>query len=101
MNERKEAMKASLVQAESGASQTGLRSPFFPAPWHIGEHTVGMPIQALHDANDDFVADAFGESAAARIVQCVNSHDDLVAALERICHYANDVSEGGHSPSLV
>lgn len=77
MNERKEAMKAAL-QAESGASRSGLRSPeqeggFSIGPWETCLGTIlagdGSPV-------------VLGKANAARIVQCVNSHDDIVAALE-------------------
>ena len=103
MNERKKAMQESLVQATSGASCSGLRSPeqggkHTPTPWMMqaADHNTGEFLFWIEGDDQNinvcnfyyrsldglWVENTNAEANAARIVQCVNSHDDLVAALE-------------------
>jgi len=61
-----------------------MTSKHTPTPWQ-DTGTNGDGFQVIKDAEDCLVAYVFPpEANAARIVRCVNTHDELVAALERI-----------------
>ena len=57
-----------------------------PTPWHtghFGESEFGREI--VFDAHSGQVCEAIEPDDAAFIVRSCNAHDDLYAALERVC----------------
>lgn len=70
---------------------------FTPAPWRVGRDNVILSGQRPDIA---WPARANSEGDARRIVQCVNAHDDLVAALAGMVYEATHLSpqedDGSH-----
>jgi hypothetical protein len=63
-----------------------------PTPWHTYKQTVGYAVDAYdretsHTGQIRIVSKT-SEANAEHIVRCVNSHDELVAALREIAHSA-------------
>ena len=89
-------MSEKLVQAESGASQSGLRSStqgseFTRGPWKLTGHVFAD--QNRFDIGSVCLRPNAMETEAnaARIVHCVNLHDELVEALDGlVSHVESD-----------
>ena len=98
------------IQAESGASQSGLRSPtqgseFTKGPWYVGQSAANPGLiwidsdhvgisgiaDLYHKHDDGFFQKANAEANALRIVHCVNLHDELVEALEVCLSWVEDL----------
>lgn len=71
-----------------------------PTPWYVGAQndalyiTAGVPPAQSNDypnhtAERIALAHVYSEANARHIVRCVNAHDSLVAALERIAAIEN------------
>ena len=53
-----------------------------PTPWYVEFSDWQVGTHCIRDANHVRVADGMTKELAQRIVQAINAHDDLVAALK-------------------